>query len=197
MVFALLGLVLLIIILLLAVKVGIKKEQPEDQASAAPVIHKSGIYSIVRRSPRELIAGHKPTEEAIRQYLASQNEDIHGRRLTDTIREDLLNRWKSSLDKSISEIERGDADGVEFYFYGFTGDDPACENHVPKDCFVSREQMYKYPITVPPFHLGCLCEIKAYQGEQNICDTATDRVRLFDENALPRLPEWKQIVATQ
>jgi hypothetical protein len=61
MIYAILGLILLVIFLLIAVRIGVNREKPETSLQN-PVIHKSGIYAIVRRSPREPLASHKPSD---------------------------------------------------------------------------------------------------------------------------------------
>ena len=47
MILALTGIALLLIVLLIAVRIGIKKEKVENELSSA-TIHASGIYSIIR-----------------------------------------------------------------------------------------------------------------------------------------------------
>ncbi len=196
MAYILLGLVLLFIFILVAVKVGISQAKPEDADSETPVIHKSGIYSIVRRTPRESISNHKPPEEEIRKYLDSQNEDLRKRPLNEGEKNALIEDWGALLEKNIMEIEKGDREGIEFYLYRYSGDDEVCERTIPNNCFVSREQIFKYPSIIPPFHLGCTCELTRYHGDEDMRDTTSHRYRrLFDQNNLPKLPEWKQILA--
>lgn len=196
MAYILLGVILLVIFLLIAVRVGVSREKPDDQATAAPVIHKSGIYSIVRRSPRDTIANHKPSSDEIRKYLDSKNEEINRHSLSDSRKRALIDQWEELLERNISEVEAGDREGVEFYRYDYPDSDYICDQAVPKDCFVSREQIFNHPGLIPPFHLGCTCELARYHGDENFRDTGSYQFRrIFDTDRLSGLPEWKQILA--
>jgi hypothetical protein len=61
LIFAIIGLFLFLILVIVAVAIGVNKEKTE-KAEPAPMIHASGIYSVVRRSPREDATKAKPTQ---------------------------------------------------------------------------------------------------------------------------------------
>lgn len=190
----LIGLILFLILLLVAIRVGVDKDKPGSELHA-PTIHKSGIYSIVRKSPRENIADHKPSTEALRKYLDAQNEDIEGRKLSAADKQRLLRRWEEKIEASIAEIERGDEEGAEFYYYSYSGDDPVCAPSISKGQFVTREQIFQYPNIIPPFHPGCRCELKQYRGDENLRETTVIGMRsLFEHDRLPSLPDWMNII---
>ena len=65
---AIIAVTILLIVLLIAVKIGINKSKLTPS-----VLHSSGIYSITRKSPRENIAGFKPTREDILKYFSNKN----------------------------------------------------------------------------------------------------------------------------
>ncbi len=186
--------ILLVVFVLVAIRIGISKEQL-DTGEPQPIIHKSGIYSIVRKNPREIITGHKPSPEELRKYLSSQNEDMKSNPLSDHDKEELIKSWCSGLEKSIAEIEEGDKEGVEFYYYKFSTDDPVCLGCITKGQFVTREQIYQYPKVIPPFHLGCSCELRRYPGVENLRDTAVvGMTSLFTEKRMPSIPDWKIVI---
>jgi len=196
MMIALIGLAILLIFILVAIRVGVNKEREPEKAEQ-PVIHHSGIYSIVRKSPRENIAAHKPSIEDLRKYLALQNVDIQGKAISGGEKERLVESWQIDLEKSLTTIEDGDKKGTQFYYYDYAGNDPVCQDSVLKGSFVTREQIFRYPNLIPPFHVGCRCCIRIYQGDENLRDTKVFGFKpLISENELPRLPEWKKTLAS-
>lgn len=187
------ALFLLIVLMLVAIRIGVNKEKKE-LAEEPSVIHASGIYSVVRKSPRADLLRKRPAAEDIRKYLSGINVDSAGASLSDRDKERLACSFFNSIDENISQIEQGDRDGVEFYYYDFEGDDPVCARYVDKAQFVTREDIFRHSILIPPFHLGCACRIKAHHGSENLRDTTELRMRPFLtlENPEPRLPDWTQ-----
>jgi hypothetical protein len=190
MVLAIIGIVLFLILVLVAIRIGLNKENVPDEEPASAMIHASGIYSIVRRSPREQLMQIRPSVENIRKYLLSQNE-FEEANYVDT----LIERWTESLNRNIETIEQGDKDGVEFYFYEFTPVEcPVCLKFFHKGNFVTRQQIYQYPRIIPPFHIGCTCCIIPHHGVENLKDTTEQgMIPLFPNDSPPALPDWKTI----
>jgi len=194
MIFALVSLILFLVLLIVALRVSLSKNKPEEEIAPA-MIHASGIYSIVRKSPREIISKVKPTGEEIRKYLATVNVDIGKLPLLPADRSKLLNFWHQTLNENIQEIERGDKEGVEFYYYDFSRDCPVCTPHISKGQFVTREEIFENPSIIPPFHIGCTCKICAHHGKENLRDTTELGMRpLFNKGTPPSLPEWTTTV---
>jgi hypothetical protein len=192
---ALIGILFFLVLILLAVRFGIVKQRLENEQENNAVIHTSGIYSIVRKSPRDDFAKIKPSDEEISQYLAGQTVDSNGNILTEKIKTELLSRWKQSCERSITEIENGDSNGLEFYHYIFETDDPVCKKFIHKGNFITRQEIFKHPELIPPFHLGCTCSIKCHHETEVIKETSEIGLRpLLQDGALPSLPEWKTIV---
>lgn len=167
-----------------------------DERCHGPIIHSSGIYSIVRKTPRENIMKSKKSLEDISQYLANKNTDINGNILSKDDKGILLEMWTRGIEESISEVEEGDKQGIEFYYYDFIKDDPVCAKFITKGEFVSREEIYKFPQVIPPFHLGCRCKLKGYHGSSvDILETTEMSMHpFFTDKNLPPMPLWKDIV---
>ena len=193
MILALVGIALLLIVLLIAVRIGIKKEKAGNDI-ASPTIHTSGIYSIIRRSPRESISDYKPSQEEIIKYLSDKNVNMSDsdRRGLDTPK--LIESWNCQMEFNIKEIEKGDEQGIEFYFYDYAWEDPLCEKRIPKGRFVTREELYQFPNIIPPFHLGCGCRLRKCQGKEKLRETTElSMLPLFKNGSPPSLPDWKEI----
>jgi hypothetical protein len=204
MVPAVLGLILLILLILVAIRlIGMKRPPVEGNggegiSSQGPMIHESGIYSIVRKSPREDVLHLRPQEAEIRKYIASINEDIYGHALSAGAKEALAQRWLRSMEENIATIEKGDSESVEFYYLESSTDKPCpvCASFFKQGQFVMRQEIYKNPSVIPPFHLGCTTRLVAYVGRENLRETTTIRMSpLFNRGVAPTFPEWKKTIA--
>ena len=196
MILALTGVGLLLVVMLIAVRIGINKEKVEEDG-LKPVIHASGIYSIIRKSPRESISDYKPSQEEILKYFSNKNVNNTDLLLSEADKSKLMNQWNSQMEANIIEIEKGDERGAEFYYYKFLWTDPVCSKYISKGRFVTREEIFQHPNIIPPFHLGCGCQLKQYQGKEKLHDTTEiGMLPLFREGAAPPLPDWKEILLT-
>lgn len=193
MVLAIIGSLLLLILIIIAAKVGLSKNDTQEEQIPIPVIHASGIYSIVRRSPKEQLLKVRPGKEEIQKYLESLNEDIGKYLLSEKDKALILEHWEQSIARNLELIEQGDREGVEFYYYEFSPDDcPECTKFFNKGQFVTREEIFKYPATIPPFHLGCTCRLYPHHGKEKLRDTTElGLLPFFKGEELPPLPEWK------
>ncbi len=198
MVFAFISIFLFIILVLIAVKIGFSKDHFYDEPVEKPTIHASGIYSIVRESPRHRTMAVKPTREEILKYLNCQNVDIKGTLLSDEDKKIIVDKWFESVEENIASIENGDIKGIEFYYYDFKPNDcPVCTRYFTKGKFVTREEIYRYPAIVPPLHLGCTCKLLAHHGRENLRETTEmGMLPLFRNQVPPPMPEWKMIIKT-
>jgi hypothetical protein len=193
MILALIGITLLLIAMLIAVRIGMNRAKNEEEMQS-PIIHGSGIYSIIRRSPRDNIGDFKPSQEEIRKYLNDKNVNIIG--ISSAQREVLLSKWNEQMEANISEIENGDKVGIEFYYFDFKWNDPVCDKIISKGRFVTREQIFEHPKIIPPFHLGCGCQLHKYQGKEKLRETTEIGILpLLRNGEMVPLPEWKEIAA--
>lgn len=187
------GIVLLLVIIVYLIYVAIKKEEPEEQR---PVIHTSGIYSVVRRSPRGMLHPAKPTQEEVVAHLASSSNDISGKALTNEDRQALAEEWKNALDHNVTVIENGDKKGLEIYFYkcqvGCSQNKSLREN----DQYVTREELYQHPELIPPLHIGCQCTLVPDQEWKTGGHQDTQSMPLLHEAAF-QTPDWKIIERTE
>jgi hypothetical protein len=195
MILALVGITLLLVAMLIAVRIGMKKARNEDDTQS-PMIHGSGIYSIIRRSPRDNIGDFKPSQEEIRKYLNDRNVNMNS--ISSAQRDQLLSKWNEQMEANIREIENGDTEGTEFYYYDFKWNDPVCAKIIVKGRFVTREQIFEHPKIIPPFHLGCGCRLCKYQGKDKLRETTEIGMLPFLRNGeMVPLPEWKEIIAIE
>ncbi len=194
MALALSGILILLILLIIALRLGINREKSHPE-SLFPLIHTSGIYSIIRKSPRESISDYKPSQEEIRKYFSDKNVNLADFSISEADASELIARWNDQMEINISEIEKGDEKGIEFYYYEFSWKDTVCEKYITKGRFVTREELYQYPNVIPPFHLGCGCRLREYEGKEKLHDTTEIGMLPFFKNGEPPLlPDWKEIL---
>ncbi len=190
MILAIVGILLLLVAMLVAVRIGMKRGNHGEDAPP-PIIHGSGIYSIVRRSPRENIGDYKPSQEEIRKYLFDKNVNTG---VGASEKEKLMASWNDQMEANIREIESGDKEGSEFYYFDFKWSDPVCAKIIHKGRFVTREQLFQNPQVIPPFHLGCGCQLRKYQGKDTLRETTEiGMLPLLRSGTKVSLPDWKEI----
>jgi len=192
MAIALITIILLIILVMIAIKIGLNRERIEEEA-VHPVIHASGIYSIVKKSPRENIHDNKPSREEIIQYLDGINEDINGLPLSDDDKKRIVERWEESMEENVASIDQGDSEGIEFYYYDFVPQGcPVCLKYFSRGTFVTRENIFSSPAIIPPLHLGCTARLRPHHGKENLRDTTEiGMLPLFKDHLQPPIPDWK------
>jgi hypothetical protein len=192
------GVAVLAAIVLIVLKLGLDTGAPDAGDGGKPkVIHVSGVYSVIRKSPRAEVAALRPAEEEIKKHLAGVNEDVNGVPLKASDRTALLRHWKAQTEMNLREIEAGDRNGAAFYYYDYLRECPVCGPFIAKGNFVTREEIYNYPQIVPPFHLGCVCVLAAHHGtEKTMRETAlAGMAPFFEGDTPPPLPEWTAVLS--
>ncbi|GBU22563.1 hypothetical protein R80B4_02473 [Fibrobacteres bacterium R8-0-B4] len=192
------GVAALVVLVLVALKVSLDpKSDGAGDTGKSKVIHVSGVYSVLRKSPRKDLAALRPAEEEIKKYLAGVNEDANGVPIKASDRNALLRHWKAQTEMNLRGIEAGDKNGVAFYYYDYLKECPVCGEFIAKGNFVTREEIYNYPQLIPPFHLGCACVLAAHHGsEKTMRETAIAGMSpFFEGDAPPPLPEWTAVLS--
>ena len=197
MLFFLISVVVFLILALIAIRISFSKTATSE-ADTSPILRTSGIYSIIRKDPKEQISQVKPTIEEIRKYIERLNVDNNDSDTTmfSTAEIDcLIRNWNESLSRNIKTIEDGDNNGVAFYYYDFKPEKcPVCSDYLKMGQYVTREEIFQHPQIIPPFHIGCTCNIMAHTGNNEIQDaTEIGMIPLFKNEIAPRLPDWKMI----
>ncbi|MDR2591631.1 MAG: hypothetical protein LBC59_02355 [Chitinispirillales bacterium] len=192
------GVAALVVLVLVALKVSLDPKGSETvDADKSKVIHVSGVYSVLRKSPRKDLAALRPAEEEIKKYLAEISEDVNGVPIKASDRTALLKHWKAQMEMNLRGIEAGDKGGVAFYYYDYLKECPVCGKFIAKGNFVTREEIYNHPQLIPPFHLGCACVLAAHHGsEKTMRETAIAGMSpFFEGDAPPPLPEWGAVLS--
>jgi hypothetical protein len=198
MVAAIVALVLLSLAIILAVLLISSRKSPQKERLGEPIepplIQASGIYSIIRKSPREDLKKIRPAETEIRKYLFSINEDIEKNSLSDADRQSLADHWHRAMEENIGTIEEGDAVKAPFFYcLDAAGGNPCrvCEPYFKQGNIVTRKEIYKNPSVIPPFHLGCTTKIIPFRGKEDSGGPSVqDMLPLGEKNSTIALPDW-------
>jgi len=201
MVTAIFTLLLLMILIIIAIRLITDKNSPGEEQNGngkeSQIIQASGIYSIFRKSPRQDLIALRPGESEIRKYLFTINEDIQGQPLAISDKERLVEHWLHSMEENISAIEQGDAQSVLFYYFDAPGEKTCdiCANHFKRGQFVTREEIFKNPSVIPPFHLGCTTKVVPFQGKDVMREGVVSAMTpFFGNHKPPTLPGWSATV---
>lgn len=185
--------VIFLVLTLFALRVAITRPNHAEDDTHNPLIHASGIYSILRASPRDVVYKAKPDAAEIRKYLSHLNENIN--KFSPDAMESIINNWNKSLENSIKAVEDGDKQCVEFYYFDFAPVDcPICNRYLKKGQFVTREEIFNHPNLLPPFHLECTATLLPHHGKEDLRETTElGMMPFFKQGKCPELPDWKSI----
>ncbi len=181
--------IIIIVVGVLAMYLSLQKKAPVEENSM-PIIHTSGIYSVLRKSPRMDVAKAKPSINDLKAFVASQNKDASGSPISEEDKEEAIANYSVSLEESISAVEEGDKQGVQ-RFEIMTGQESLpCKKFSEKRYFITREDIYRHPELLPPYYPGCTCRL--LPELENIF--GPEIVHLPGESGGFPLPDWKNIV---
>ncbi len=180
--------VLIVVMIILALYISLQKKETIEEEKV-PVIHTSGIYSVIRKSPRENIHPAKPTREAIAGLLTTLDKDVNNTQLTDADRERAASSYAEGLESSIRTVEEGDRNGVQRFIIDPDIDCPPCAPFGEKKYFVTREDIYRHPELIPPYFAGCRCRL--IPDSSAIPENSAVHYRI-DPPSFP-LPSWRGI----
>lgn len=191
--------VVALILVALLFGLGRREDRDADEADERQtILQTSGIYSIVLGSPQDELERLRPGDTEIRSYMDGESTDISGVPLSFDDKKALLQHWKVRMVESLQEIDIGDMNGDTFYYYDFPRQPcPVCSEFINAGNYVTREEIFKNPCLIPPFHLGCTCTLTAHHGcERTVRETVlVGMIPFLDGSVKPLLPDWKNIVS--
>lgn len=183
----LLGLILVVIGAGLSMYLKGRAGGGQSQEDSSP-IYASGVYSLIRRSPRKELQEREPPLEEIQAVLASE-----AGKTANGSAEQYLDEWRRVANISISNIEKGDREGIQTYKYQV----PAkCQRTCPMfggDAYVTREQIHNHVQLIPPFHLGCGVQLATKEAWNAGAENAAWSP-ILPVNGKYLTPDWRSVV---
>ena len=123
-------------------------------AGDSTTIYTSGVFSLIRKSPRAAAVARTPEIEAVRSALTAAGGAPAS---AETYRE----HWVKAAELCIHNVEQGDTEGIQTYRYEIPEKCRATCGKFGGDAYVTRDQLHHQVQLIPPFHLGCDCVIRA------------------------------------
>ena len=134
--------------LIMIMRRGAGDRQGGDDAST---IYASGVYSLIRKSPRKGLQEREPPLDEI-QGVLSQSQAAS---VANGSAQQYLDEWRRLANISINNIEKGDREGIQTYRYQVPAKCQSTCAMFGGDAYVTREQLHNHVQLIPPFHLGC------------------------------------------
>lgn len=164
-----------------------RNRQRVQSGGEAPPMYASGVFSLIRKSPRDQVMARKPDVSVVATLLGPQGGG-EGRAAV------YLEEWQRIADLCIHNVEQGDREGVQTYRYEVPARCGATCKAVGGDTYVTREQLHKNAELIPPFHLGCGCVIVAKGAWQGGAGAGGNWAPLLPLNGAYPLPDWRTVV---
>jgi hypothetical protein len=184
----LLGLILLV--LGAAVTMFLKGRSGGDRQSQddSSPIYASGVYSLIRRSPRKELQEREPPLEEVQTVLSSEQAAA-----ANGSAQQYLDEWRRQANISINNIEKGDREGIQTYRYQVPAKCQRTCTMFGGDAYVTREQIHNHVQLIPPFHLGCGVQLVTKEawnaGNENAAWTP-----ILPMNGKYMTPDWRIVV---
>ncbi len=182
-------------------------------------MYASGVFSLIRKSPRELVLGRMPAPDVVATLIGEERgeaksgntetlpgkpgmpkvgggkaEGVSKTEIAASSRvSEYLAEWRRVADLCIHNIELGDREGVQTYRYEVPARCGATCKAFGGDTYVTREQLHKNSDLIPPFHLGCGCIIVAKAAWEGGASSGRWSPLLPINGAYP-LPDWRTVV---
>jgi hypothetical protein len=159
----------------------------QSQDDSSP-IYASGVYSLIRRSPRKELQEREPPLEEVQTVLSSaQAAAANGSA------QQYLDEWRRMANISINNIEKGDREGIQTYRYQVPAKCQRTCAMFGGDAYVTREQIHNHVQLIPPFHLGCGVQLVTKEawsaGNENAAWTP-----ILPVNGKYQTPDWRIVV---
>lgn len=149
-------------------------------------IYTSGVFSLIRKSPRETVLAQAPDLEKVRAALPGP-----GKSGANGTPEQYRDEWLRVANLCINIVEHGDKEGIQTYRYVVPEKCRATCGRFGGDAYVTREQLHHQAQLIPPFHLGCGCELaprEAWQGGTG------GWAPILPVNGRYDTPDWRTVV---
>lgn len=184
----LLGLIVLVVGAALSMFLKRKGGGDRQSSDDSSPIYASGVYSLIRRSPRKELQEREPPLEEVQSVLSTEQAAA-----ANGSAQQYLDEWRRQANLSINNIEKGDREGIQTYRYQVP---VKCQRTCAMfggDAYVTREQLHNHVQLIPPFHLGCGVQLVTKEawsaGNENAAWTP-----ILPVNGKYLTPDWRIVV---
>ena len=152
-------------------------------------IYASGVYSLIRKSPRKELQEKEPPLEEVQAVLGSPQ----AAKVANGAAQQYLDEWRRVANISITNIEKGDREGIQTYRYQVPSKCQKTCAMFHGDAYVTREQLHNHVQLIPPFHLGCGVELVTKEAWSAGAEGAAWSP-ILPVNGKYQTPDWRIVV---
>lgn len=152
-------------------------------------IYASGVYSLIRKSPRKELQEREPPLEEVQAVLGSPQ----AQQVANGAAQQYLDEWRRVANISINNIEKGDREGIQTYRYQVPSKCQKTCAMFHGDAYVTREQLHNHVQLIPPFHLGCGVELVTKEAWSAGVEGAAWSP-ILPVNGKYQTPDWRVVV---
>lgn len=152
-------------------------------------IYASGVYSLIRKSPRKELQEREPPLEEVQAVLGSPQAAA----TANGAAQQYLDEWRRVANISITNIEKGDREGIQTYRYQVPSKCQKTCAMFHGDAYVTREQLHNHVQLIPPFHLGCGVELVTKEAWSTGVEGAAWSP-ILPVNGRYQTPDWRIVV---
>ena len=172
---------------LVAVRKG--KDGDGDAQDDSSPIYASGVYSLIRKSPRKELQEREPPLEEVQAVLS----DSRTTEVANGSAPQYLDEWRRQANISINIIEKGDREGIQTYRYQVPAKCQRTCTLFGGDAYVTREQLHNHVQLIPPFHLGCGVQLMTKEA-WNAGSENAGWSPILPVNGKYSTPDWRIVV---
>lgn len=182
--------VVLIIIAVALTAIGawivIQGRQEQEPPAYAP-IDRSGSYAVLRHPVKDDLESKKPSAAEVEVWLRQKQPPLSPEKI-----QELVQKWKNDLQHTINVIEEGDREKVATFRILLTEKDlPLCQ-FLTTDNYITREQILNHPEILPPYYLGCDCQVTLKQPWDNPSKSGWKAVTPGPDGKY-QVPDWRTL----
>lgn len=175
--------IVLLSVILAAIGAYVVIHSTEDKEAPPPQIDVSGQYAVVVKPARTSLEAVKPSDEEVKNWLASQN-------LNEEDQLCYFEDWKRVLEETIRTIDEGDKNGTVTYRIEIGPKARRYCTFLSEDNFITREQIRNHAELLPPYVLGCDCKLLPKLPWENPGKAGWKAI--VPENGKYNVPNWRQ-----
>ncbi len=181
----------LVALLLVAIGLYYSLQKQAEEREKKAIQLNSGIYSIVRVSPREALLKIKASEEEVEEWLEANRPMLPPEEIGR-----LVALWNEAIEHSIAMVEKGDLEQRDTFRYEVPSEEKGLLPFADPDGYITRETIYHHPELLPPFFIGSKTRLELKVADSTLLGSQAKsgwKPILPSSDGTYPIPDWKQL----
>lgn len=179
-------------LILLAVGLHYALKKKGEESELKEMQHNSGVFSIVRVSPRKAVLQLKPTGSEVYRWLEENRPD-----LPEPLRREKADEWDRLTEEAIALVEKADRDGRNTFRYQTEPKEEPLLPFITADGYITRETIFEHPELLPPFFIGCRTRLMLKEADSALQGGNTAKCgwkpMLPSPDGTYPIPDWRAV----